>query len=111
MLKAWEQIDDGRIHALSSQPTGGKDVVVASTRFDPRDKQGQSTPQRAGLTANSLQLLSECTRMLRHGGLLFIYGQPSDLGLWGEHLSKMSGDDWQMVFKYWIALDIDDAPR
>jgi len=48
---------------------------------------------------------------LRFGGLLFVYGIPQELGLWGERLSGMRDEMQQIGFQYWIALELDDAPH
>ncbi len=63
------------------------------------------------MTADAAGILSECVRALRPGGWLFVYGQPRELPAWGEHLVRAGDETWRMVFKYWIALEIDDAPR
>ncbi len=96
---------------LAHLPALGTDTVVISTRFDPTGKVQDSPPAGCRLTDKSLQLMQESVRVLRLGGLLYVYGTPSELPLWGEHLSRMRDENSQMVFKYWIALDIDDAPR
>ncbi len=54
-------------------------------------------------TASPAQL-GHCVRALRACGLLFVYGSPQSLAECGAWLSE------RLVFKYWIALDIDDAP-
>ena len=64
-----------------------------------------------GLDSDSEHLSREAVRMLRTGGLLFIYGHPHELPFWGKLLSAARGEAWRMVFKYWIALGIDDTPR
>ena len=63
------------------------------------------------LTAEAERGLRESVRLLRLGGLLFVYGIPHDLAFVGEQLSRMRDETQEMVFKYWIVLDIDDAPR
>ena len=63
------------------------------------------------LAAEGETLLADCVRVLRPGGLLFVYGHPGELPSWGEHLARAGSETWRMVFKYWIALAIDDAPR
>ncbi len=55
-------------------------------------------------------MVNECARLLRPGGFLFVYGPPQELAFWGEHLSVLREKPGPLVFKYWIALDIDDAP-
>jgi DNA modification methylase len=70
----------------------------------------------AGVAAEQLlpparQLLAEAVRVLRPGGLLFIYGEPEELSHWGEYLLTAPEVVEQVVFKYWIALDLNDRPR
>ena len=63
------------------------------------------------MTADADGVVAECVRALRFGGWLFVYGQPRELSSWGEHLVRSGGETWRMVFKYWIAMEIDAAPR
>ena len=63
------------------------------------------------MSAEAAGVLAECVRVLRPGGWLFVYGQPRELSSWGEHLVRSGGETWRMAFKYWIALEIDAAPR
>ncbi|MCU0783471.1 MAG: site-specific DNA-methyltransferase, partial [Verrucomicrobia bacterium] len=93
----WEQIATTSGEALHSSPAETRGVVVVS---------GSSE-----LTADGTRVLAECVRLLRPGGWLFVYGRPRELPSWGEHLVRSEGDAWRMVFKYWVALEIDDAPR
>ena len=93
----WEQIATASGEALRSLPPESRCVVVASTS-------GELTPI-AG------RVLAECVRVVRPGGWLFLYGQPHELPSWGEHLVQTRAEGWRMVFKYWIALEINDAPR
>ena len=51
-------------------------------------------------------LLTETLRVLQPGGLLFIYGDPAELPTWGEYLLTAPEIAEQVVFKYWIALDL-----
>src|ERR1051325_11416375 len=66
---------------------------------------------RGALAADSEQLLGETVRALRTGGWLFVYGSPRELASWGEHFVHTGEQTWRMVFNYWIALGLDDAPR
>jgi site-specific DNA-methyltransferase (adenine-specific) len=105
----WEQLATASGAALRSQPADSRAVVLLSVNSEPRER--AVAPTGDGLTADSAHLLDECVRMLRPGGLLFIYGHPGELPLWGEQLFAAGGESRRMVFKYWIALGIDDAPR
>lgn len=90
-------------------PDESQDSVVLSTGFDPREKGRVRPPRNQKLAGCALAALEECLRVLRFGGLLFVYGLPAELVLWAERLMLWRGGSQQMVFKYWIALDIDDA--
>lgn len=105
----WEQIATASGEALRSQPVESRAVVLLSVHSEPRERLVVTAGE--GLGADSKHLLSEGVRMLRPGGLLFVYGHPRELPLWGEQLSAATGETWRMVFKYWIALGIDDTPR
>ncbi|MCW5554884.1 MAG: site-specific DNA-methyltransferase [Verrucomicrobiae bacterium] len=96
--------------ALGTVPDQSKDVVVVSTHFDV-SKRLPDVGQPHRLTPDTESLLRESVRMLRIGGLLFVYGIPHDLAFIGERLSLMDDETRKMIFKYWIVLDIDDAPR
>jgi site-specific DNA-methyltransferase (adenine-specific) len=50
-------------------------------------------------------VIADCVRALQPGGLLFVYGSPRDLPAWGAALGL------HLTFKYWIALDLNDAQR
>lgn len=93
----WEQIATANGEALTSMPPASRGVVVVSAS-------DELTPDTAGVLAG-------CVRALRYGGWLFVYGHPRELPSWGEHLIRSSDESWRMVFKYWIALEIDDTPR
>jgi DNA modification methylase len=99
-----------RENDLANFPTESRDVIVVSTAFNPAAKSEVQSPVNSGLSENSISLLDKAVRALKYGGLLFVYGLPSDLAFWGEHLSEFSDGTQQMIFKYWIALDIDEAP-
>lgn len=93
----WEQLATEKGDALCSQRPESRAVVVLSAS--------------GGVTEDGERLLNEGVRILRTGGLLFVYGHPRELPLWGERLVSMRAESAQMVFKYWIALDLDDTPR
>ena len=65
----------------------------------------------AELDAQAAPLLEDCVSVLRQSGLLFIYGLPRELSSWAEHLTRAGDETGRMIFKYWLALEIDEAPR
>jgi len=92
----WKQIATASGDALHSLQSESRTVVVLSA---------------SGPVEDSEQLVVECVRALRSGGLLFVYGQPYDLPSWGEALLRNSDETARLIFKYWIAIEIDDTPR
>ncbi|HEX5219296.1 MAG TPA: DNA methyltransferase [Verrucomicrobiae bacterium] len=100
--------DEKRIRKI---PNESLDVVIINTRFDILAKESPTPAETYTLTANSRFLLEESIRVLKTGGLLFVYGLPKDLPFLGEFLTQHHSETGQMIFKYWIALDIDARAR
>jgi DNA modification methylase len=111
MMQAFDMIESNMFQQLSALPKESRNVVIISTAFNPLDKLSPVQPSDFQLSDNSISIISECERVMQFGGLLFIYGLPHQLALWGEYLSKHRGDKSQMLFKYWITLDVDKAQR
>lgn len=89
------------------------DVLVLSTGFDPATKTAPHPPRDLTLTPTSLRLLGQCLDAVRSGGWLFVYGLPEELPFWALELLAPPNNpatDCKWDFKYWIALDVDDAP-
>jgi len=92
------------------------DVVVVSTYFSPEEKnvdalidiQKKAIKSRLNTTYETLNLACD---LLKSGGLLFVYGLPKWLPYFGEYLTNYKKDGFNMLFKYWIALDIDAKIR
>lgn len=107
MTRLFEQIYSKDERPLTSSADESRDVVVLSTGFDPACKTAPHPPRDLCLTAASEKLLVQCIRVLRTGGWLFIYGLPEELPFWALQESNAPS---RMVFKYWIALELDDTP-
>ncbi len=103
----WKTILCGRSNALEKVETESTDAVVISSFFESEDKQSAGHEQFE-LSENSSTLLAEAKRVLKRGGLLFIYGLPQALPYWGRNLMLSTDGEARMEFKYWIALDIDN---
>jgi DNA modification methylase len=111
MTMTWDWIKKDLHRTLSALPAESRDVILVSTFFNPKDKLHPASPSKYLLTEDTRNLLAECSRILRFGGLLFVYGLPHNLAFWGQYLSTLRDNRQQMLFKYWIALDLEDAPR
>ncbi len=107
----WKQVKFANNDSLRLLPAESRDVIVVSTWFKPRDKFVAQPSQSHALSEDSIRLLEECARVLKFGGVLFVYGIPRDLAFWGQRLSFMGNQERTMLFKYWIALEIDGAKQ
>jgi len=107
--KIWTiQIPNNSIEAI---PDESVDTIVISTDFDPIEKDlyqdlAVSNVYRTRLkkTINNIQ---KAVQILKNGGLLFLYGLPRWLPFFGVFLDSLQNEKSKMIFKYWIALDID----
>lgn len=88
--------------ALTREATASREVVTLGVRRGSFGAMGREA---------SASLLAEALRALRPGGLLFLYGEPADLPDWGELLLRREDLARQVIFKYWIALDLNERAR
>ncbi len=134
MTQSFDQIYSKDQRHLATVAEASRDVVLLSTGFDPACKTALHPPRDLCLTKASEKLVNECVRVLRTGGWLFVYGLPEELPFWALRLSEIEVDigapvsdpaqsqvtedsepgrrpalPSRMVFKYWIALEVDDA--
>ena len=109
MHDLWQTIECQNRHALAGETSAGRGAVLISTRSEPGATRN-AAPHAEQLSADSQALLREAVRVLRFGALLFIYGAPRELALWGRSAERLAGGA-RLLFKYWIALDLDPACR
>jgi DNA modification methylase len=81
-------------------------TIVVSTNFDPNEKYVDQNCGSSRLE-NSVKILKIAFRLLKKGGLLFVYGLPKVLPHFGAFLDSLEDQRSRLIFKYWIALDID----
>jgi site-specific DNA-methyltransferase (adenine-specific) len=111
MDNVWHTVEFRLADALADHASESRAVVAISTRFDPAAKLALTPPRQEELASESVSLLREAVRVLEFGALLFVYGTPRELAVWGQWLENLRDPKARMVFKYWLALDLDDAPR
>lgn len=99
---SFHRLEVSFVRKLPALPEASRSLVVISVGA------GGDAGQ---LPAPAREVLGEAVRVLRPGGLLFVYGEPAELSYWGEHLLTSPEVADQVVFKYWIALDLNEAPR
>jgi DNA modification methylase len=126
MTQAIEQIYSKDQRHLAVVAEESRAVVFLSTGFDQLGKNAPHPPRDLQLTIASEKLMKEIVRVLSVGGWLFVYGTPEELPFWALGLAKIGPEakspvspspsegerevPSRMVFKYWIALDLDDTP-
>lgn len=101
---------------LSQYENSSVDVLVVSTNFDPNEKYDYSILNLNDETnsrklRNTEHILDSGFRILKNGGLLFVYGLPKWLPHFAVFLDSLEDENSRMIFKYWIALDLDEKPR
>ena len=91
------------------------DVLVVSTNSNPDEKYDCPTDLNDDSTfrrlRNTKSILHSGFRILKNGGLLFVYGIPKWLPHLAVFLDSLENANSRMIFKYWIALDLDQRPR
>jgi len=91
------------------------DVLVVSTNFDPNEKYGYLADLNDDHTScrlrNTKAILNSGFKILKNGGLLFVYGIPKWLPHLAVFLDSLENANSRMIFKYWIAIDLDQRPR
>lgn len=112
MKNSWETIYSSVNQDLSNIPDESRDVIVLST-FSNIDNYHKDNiaPANYQLSDHTIKLLDHCSRILRLGGLLFIYGNPHQLPFIGQYLYWLKDSNIEIIFKYWISLAIDNSPR
>ncbi len=96
-----------RIHFVSSRDTAHLPAVL----YDALAISTANGVAHGKLLPPAQDLIAESLRLLRPGGLLFLYGTPAELPHWGDHILATAELSAQAVFKYWLALDIAEESR
>ncbi len=92
-------------------PDNSVDTVVISTEFDPNEKSYQDIGNEYRIRLKkTINTIKRGFQILKNGGLLFVYGLPRGLPFFGVFLDSLQNENSKMMFKYWIALDIDARP-
>lgn len=99
---AWCRLEVRTVREVALLAPASRGVVVLSAVA------GVASGQLSGLAR---ELVVEALRLLQPGGLLFIYDEPAALAIWGEHLLVTPELMAQSIFKYWIAIDLNEQPR
>ena len=92
------------------------DVFIYSHFFNPLEKYEENVVDledpnvKDRLTASKI-ILEHAFKGLKDGGILFIYSIPKWLPFIGTILEEINDSKYKLLFKYWIALDIDSRKR
>lgn len=82
------------------------DAIILQTNFFSKDISSKTTiSEENDYISATKQLINKSCRLLKDGGLLFIYGLPNYLSFLGEYLNDNKNDDSYYIFKYWISCE------
>lgn len=91
------------------------DVLVYNINFNPDEKYDCSLVSADKISFQNFKAIQKALksafRVLRNGGLLFVYGIPKRLPRIAVFLDQMEDKKSKMVFKYWIGSNIDSRVR
>jgi len=100
--------------SLAQFKTEAVDVFVVSTSFDPANKYYYPMSSNDCFSQESERTnttLHQCFKSLKSGGLLFVYGLPRYLPQYAVFLDSLKESDSEMIFKYWVAMEVDRKNR
>ena len=109
-MEIYETMQILDINKLNSVPQDSFDVIIFNTFFTLKEKYSYQIPSNKDVSnfiEAKTQYLDNFFRILKDGGLLFIYGLPKWLPYIGNYLDSLKTDHSLMIFKYWIALALD----
>lgn len=95
-------------------PKNHYNVILVNTNFDINDIYNTnliSQDSQIQIQEQIQKLLKKCFSALKYGGMIFVYCIPKYLILYGNVLNEIKDSKLKFLFKYWIALDINDLPR
>lgn len=87
------------------------DVIVVNTFFEVSEIQNHSVVSEKEIINRiniSQNLIDKAAKLLKDGGLLFVYGLPKHLPFYAVNLNKKEIDEHHFLFKYWIALEFEN---
>lgn len=109
MNDLWRTINNNQSENLAGIDSQSINTVLLNTKFDIAAKLQPVELAAFELSADTANLINESLRILKFGGLFFVYGLPQELPYIGEFLTNNGFQDLTAIFKYWITLEIDDV--
>jgi len=96
---------------LNQIPQNHFDVIIFNTFFIPDEIHSYaqlSDKEISKFLQKKKKYLDKIFKILKNGGLLFVYGLPKWLPYIGKYLESLKNEKSKMIFKYWIAVSVDE---
>jgi|SRR3989344_2225387 len=88
------------------------DTIIVNTYFEIEDLNNISLiPENSKYVKETLNLIDNGIKLLKDGGVLFVYGLPKYLSIFGVHLNNLSNDSSNFLFKYWIGIEFNKSQK
>ncbi|MBI5222820.1 site-specific DNA-methyltransferase [Candidatus Micrarchaeota archaeon] len=108
-ISKWETVTSTELGIKSDKKY---DSIIINTYFSPEDLSISSPVSKNELNKQinpTIELVSKASKLLKDGGLIFIYGCPRHLSYYSIFLDNYPTDGFGYLFKYWIALEFKTA--
>ncbi len=87
------------------------DVIVINTSFNKEEINNHSVISNDKEILKRIDetnfLIRKASSLLKEGGLIFVYGLPKFLPLFGKYMNFLKLDSYKLYFKYWISAEFD----
>jgi len=86
------------------------DSIIINTYFEIKDLHDDSiVSKESNYIQKTFDLINKASKVLKDGGLLFVYGLPKYLPFFAVNLNDSVVDDHRFLFKYWIGIEFNSS--
>lgn len=86
------------------------DSIIINTHFELNDLHDDSIiSKESNYIQTTSYLIKKASKLLKNGGILFVYGLPKYLPFFAVNLNDSAIDNHRFLFKYWIGLEFNSS--
>ncbi len=86
------------------------DSIIINTNFKIEDLHNDSIVSKdSNYIQTTSDLIKKASKVLKDGGLLFVYGLPKYLPYFAIYLNDSEVDEHRFLFKYWIGIEFNSS--
>jgi len=86
------------------------DSIIINTNFEIKDLHDDSIVSKDSNYIQTISdLIKKASKVLKDGGLLFVYGLPKYLPFFAIYLNDSEVDEHRFLFKYWIGIEFNSS--